>query len=355
VRAVFRSIATFAALGAASIGAARYAQPASEQPSSVVGSEFVFDSAPFDRCHASTIAETRDGLAAAWFGGASEGAPDVGIWMSRRDGKAWSSPIEIASGRQPDGSRFPCWNPVLHSTGGGLLLFYKVGPSPSTWWGMMMSSPDGGRTWTAPRRLPRDILGPIKNHPLVLEDGTLLCGSSTEDAGWRVHFERTSDRGTTWEKTAPINDGRTVGLIQPALIRTGERDVTALMRSDDGRIYIAESADNGGTWTPPAPTELPNPNSGIDAVTLKDGRHILVYNPQERGRDILAVAVSDDAVRWRTVVRLANGRGREYSYPAVIQSGDGLVHVTFTWERARIKHVVLDPARFPPADKKADQ
>jgi predicted neuraminidase len=315
----------------------------------VIRSEFIFDEAPFAQCHASTIAETHGGLVTAWFGGTSEGQTDVGIWLSRNDGNAWSVPIEVANGIQTDGSRFPCWNPVLHQAGkSALLLFYKVGPSPSRWWGMMMSSPDGGRTWATPRRLPAGILGPVKNHPLVLDDGALLCGSSTEDAGWQVHFERTSDRGATWEKTDPINDGRAVGLIQPALLRTGERAVTALMRSTKGRIYVARSADGGRTWTPPVPTELPNPNSGIDAVTLKDGRHILVYNPLEKGRDILALAVSGDAVRWTPVVTLENAQGKERSYPAVIQSADGMVHVTYTWERTRIKHVVIDPLRLPP-------
>lgn len=315
--------------------------------SSVLASEFIFEKAPFAQCHASTIAETRGGLIAAWFGGTSEGQPDVGIWVARRDGALWTAPVEAADGRQEDGSRLPCWNPVLHQAGKGLLLlFFKVGPSPSRWWGMMTTSPDGGRTWSVPRRLPDGILGPIKNHPLVLDDGTLLCGSSTEDSGWKVHFERTSDRGLTWEKTPSLDEGRGIGLIQPALLRTGESTVVALMRSTGGRIYLARSEDDGRTWTPPAPTDLPNPNSGIDAVTLRDGRHVLVYNPVERGRGRLGVAVSRDAVHWTMVLSLEDEPGEEFSYPAVTQAGDGAIHLTYTWKRKRIKHVVLDPARL---------
>lgn len=314
---------------------------------SVVRVEFIFEQAPFAQCHASTSAETRGGLIAAWFGGTSEGRPDVGIWISRREGSAWSPPIEVATGRQADGTRLPCWNPVLHQAGkGALLLFYKVGPSPSRWWGMMTSSPDGGRTWAAPRRLPDGIIGPVKNHPLALDDGTILCGSSTEDSGWRVHFERTADLGATWEKTAPINDGRDFGIIQPALLRTGPSSVTALMRSTKGRIYLSKSGDAGRTWAPPAPTDLPNPNSGIDALTIRDGRHVLVYNPNERGRDRLSVAVSVDAVHWTPVLSLENEPGQEFSYPALAQAADGTVHITYTWKRLRIKHVTVHPSRL---------
>src|SRR5688572_30964506 len=143
--------------------------------------EFVFESAPFASAHASTIVETRDGLVAAWFGGTREGANDVGIWMSRRLGGKWSPPVEVATGVQPDGSRFPTWNPVLFELRKGeLTLFYKVGPNPRAWWGMVRTSADDGRTWSAERRLPDGILGPVKNKPVRLPDETIISPSSTE-------------------------------------------------------------------------------------------------------------------------------------------------------------------------------
>src|SRR5262249_43566041 len=147
----------------------------------IVVSEFVFESAPFASAHASTIAETRDGLVAAWFGGTREGAADVAIWASRQVGGKWTPPVEVANGVEADGARFPCWNPVLFDTPDrGLWLFYKVGRSPQTWWGVSRTSPDHGRTWTNVRRLPDGILGPIKNKPVRLGDGTIVAGSSTE-------------------------------------------------------------------------------------------------------------------------------------------------------------------------------
>ena len=307
--------------------------------------EDVFAEAPFAQCHASTIAETGSGLVAAWFGGTAEGKADVGIWVSRRERGRWTAPVEVARGIGEGGRREPCWNPVLfRPSGGPLLLFYKAGPSPATWWGLMTRSVDDGRTWAEARPLPDGILGPVKNHPLELADGTILCGGSTEHDGWRVRFEATRDKGATWTATPPVNDGRSPGLIQPALLRDGPGGIIALMRSDAGRIYESRSVDGGASWSPPGPTVFPNPNSGIDTVTLRDGRHLLVYNPVTEGRGILAVAVSDDARNWTRALTLEEEKGAEFSYPAVVQARDGSVHVTYTRNRRTIRHVVLDPA-----------
>src|SRR6478672_8230293 len=78
-----------------------------------VVSQFIFESAPFTTCHASTIVESDQGMAAAWFGGSWEGHPDVGIWLSRLGRRGWTAPVEIANGLSADGVRQPCFNPVL--------------------------------------------------------------------------------------------------------------------------------------------------------------------------------------------------------------------------------------------------
>lgn len=318
-----------------------------DSTSAIISSEFIYEQAPFPSCHASTIAETRDGLVAAWFGGTREKDPDVGIWLSRRSKSGWSALVEVANGVQPDGRRFPCWNPVLFQPAHGpLMLFYKVGPSPSEWWGKLMTSTDGGVTWTKPRPLPDGILGPIKNKPVQLKDGTILCGSSTEDEGWQVHMERTSDFGATWRKTQPLNDPKQFAAIQPTIL-IHKSGLQILCRSRQHRILESWSTDEGKTWSEMKATSLPNPSSGIDAVKLRDGRALVVYNHTETARSPLNVAISLDGKTWKPVLVLEGERG-EYSYPAIIQSEDRLVHITYTWKRERIKHVVIDPKRLVP-------
>lgn len=313
----------------------------------IVRSEFVFENAPFASCHASTIAQTRGGrLVAAWFGGKREKSPDVGIWASLCADGNWSAPIEIADGNQPDGTRLPCWNPVLFQPKEGpLILFYKVGPSPSSWWGMMKTSEDDGKTWSLARRLPDGIVGPIKNKPFQLPGGDILCASSTEDNGWRVHFELTSDGGKTWKSTGPINDGKEIGAIQPSILVHGDKNLQAIGRTRQGKLFEVWSPDGGKTWGKMTLMELPNPNSGTDAVTLGDGRHLLVYNHSAVARTPLNVAVSKDGKQWKSALVLEDQPG-EYSYPAVIQAADGKVHVVYTWKRQRIRHVVIDPAKL---------
>ncbi|MBK9314462.1 MAG: exo-alpha-sialidase [Acidobacteria bacterium] len=317
-------------------------------------SEYIYETAPFPECHASTLAETRQGLVAAWFGGTKEKHPDVGIWVSRLENGRWTVPVEVANGVESPQKRYPTWNPVLHQPKNGpLLLFYKVGPDPKQWWGMLTTSNDGGRTWSKPQRLPDGIAGPIKNKAVELANGDLLCPSSTEDNGWRVHFERTSDLGKTWQRTEPINDGKEFGVIQPTVLFHKDGKLQGLFRSRQGKIVESWSNDQGKTWSKLTATNLPNPNSGIDGVTLKDGRHLLVYNhvitaPGKWGdRAPLNVAVSQDGRTWKAALVLEPGPPEaEYSYPAVIQTNDGLVHITYTWNRKKVKHVVVDPSKL---------
>lgn len=304
-------------------------------------SEFIYEKAPFPSCHASTIEETRSGFIVAFFGGTDEKHPDVGIWTSRQVNGRWTPPVEVANGVQPDGKRHPTWNPVLFQPKTGpLMLFYKVGPSPSRWWGMLMTSSNDGKTWSKPQKLPDGILGPIKNKPIQLPDGTILCGSSTEHAGWKIHFERTRDLGKTWTRTQADSDPKQFDAIQPTILTHKDR-LQALCRSRQGYVTEVWSIDQGHTWSPMRATELPNSSVGVDGVTLKDGRHLLVYNHTPRGRTPLNVAISTDGKTWRPLATLETAPG-EYSYPAVIQASDGKVHITYTWKRERIKHVVLE-------------
>lgn len=320
--------------------------PARAHHAAIVQSEFIYEHAPFPSAHASTIVETSKGLVAAWFGGSEEGAPDVGIWLSRHDGRAWSPPVEVADGIQPDGTRHPSWNPVLFQPSkGALLLFYKVGPSPEQWWGLVKESKDHGRTWSDAKRLPDGILGPIRAKPIQLADGTILAGSSTEHDGWLVHMEWTKDPLGAWAKSDPVNKTEDWDAIQPTLLDHGQGRIQILCRSKQGVVTQAWSEDEGRSWSPMTKMSLPNPNAGIDGVRLADGRFLLVYNPTRRGRHQLQLAMSRDGRSWTPTVMLENEPG-EFSYPAMIQTSDGSVHVTYTWKRERIRHTVLDVSKL---------
>ncbi len=311
--------------------------------------EFLFQAASFPSCHASTIIETNDGLLAAWFGGTHERHPDVGIWTSRKTRGRWSEPQEVATGVQDAQTRYPTWNPVLfQATGGPLLLFYKVGPTPRDWWGMLMVSHDEGHTWSKPRRLPEGYLGPIRSKPIELSSGTVLLPSSTEHNGWRVHFEMTNATATKWSKTAPVNDPERIRAIQPTLLDHGNGRLQSLGRTRESGVFEIWSADNGLSWGEMKPTMLPNPSAGVDAVTLADGRHLLVYNHSSEQRSPLNLAVSNNGIDWMAALELENDPDAEagFSYPAIIQTADGLVHVTYTWKRTHIKHVVVDPQKM---------
>lgn len=159
-------------------------------------------------------------------------------------------------------------------------------------------------------------------------------------------MEITSDNGLTWERTAALNDKKT-GVIQPTLLTYPDGKIQMLCRSTVTEILSSWSEDSGRTWSELLSIGLPNPNSGIDAVTLKDGRQLLVYNHQIKGRNILNVAVSENGEDWRAAALLEDDqKGTEFSYPAVIQTNDGLVHITYTWNRKQIKHVVIDPGKI---------
>jgi len=322
--------------------------------------EFIFENAPFASCHASTIVELRNGdLLAAWFGGTWEGNPDVAIWCSRRSAGRWSAAIVLA--RE---SKAPTWNPVLfHTKDGRLWLYYKFGVGPRAWKAARKWSDDEGKSWSAPERLPAGIYGPIRAKPLVLEDGTVVSGSSTEGSlSWDVWIERSSDNGKTWKKVGPIGllqhpyrsersfstPDEPYGIIQPSIVSLGGKHLRLYARSssDIGRICVADSLDSGETWSQARSIDLPNPNSAIDALSLPNSEIVLIFNNSSTGRTPLNLAVSKDGEHFRIFSTLENTAG-EYSYPAIILGKDGVLHVTYTWKRKRIRYVSLPLSEIP--------
>jgi predicted neuraminidase len=332
--------------------------------------------------HASTLVELRNGdVLVAWFGGTREGNPDVAIYGARLHGGVWSAPGELA--RAP---HIPCWNPVLFHDGKGVLwLYFKVGSSPSTWTGMRKHSEDEGLNWSEAEPLPAGVLGPIKDKPLVLADGTIVSGSSVEAGKWTAWIERSRDGGRSWTKAGPITipealdvpdagalaaareeqhtdhdaaagvdtkvypPGKTtVGLIQPSVVPLGGRHLRFYARSKSRaqRIAVADSNDDGRTWTQAHYIDLPNPNSGIDAVGLRDGRVILIFNNSYNRRSPLNLAVSRDGEHFTVFKKLDEGPG-QYSYPAIVQAANGDLLMTYSWRRQSIKFVRILLSEIP--------
>jgi hypothetical protein len=318
--------------------------------------------------HASTITEAADGtLVAAWFAGTRENADDVAIWSSRKEaGKGWAEPVVVDDGsREVDGKPrdFACWNPVLIThPDGTVYLYYKItgsGPEhgPRNWWGAVRTSKDHGRTWSDRVWLPTvstdgdrkvfqpydgHLTGPVKNRPLILPDGSLLCGSSTEtEHGWRVHFELYAPGDWTGAKhgatvIGPLLEGKE-GIQPTFLVHSKDYRKLQVLTREDGTAW---SEDGGRTWTQlekgPVDTSV-----GLHAVTTKNGIHFLAFNPS--GRTPLSLARTRDGKTWETILpALSRDGGQSMDYPTIMQAKDGRLHVVHTYGRCFIKHLVLD-------------
>jgi predicted neuraminidase len=322
--------------------------------------EFIFPpgSTSFPSSHASTLIELRDGsVLTAWFGGTAEGNVDVAIWSSRQTGKVWSKPVELA--REPG---VACWNPVLFHTqiaqtnSPRLWLYYKFGTDPQNWTAARKYSDDEGITWSAAEHLPAGLIGPVRAKPLVLSDGTIVSGSSTESYhSWAVWIERSHDYGKTWSKIGPIvppptdpSSGQRQGIIQPSVVSLGTTHLRLYARSTEviGKVVVADSHDDGITWGPAHSIDVPNPNSGIDAIALKDDRVVLVYNNTTKGRSPLNLAISKDGEHFTMFSTLEAPPG-EFSYPSMIQSRNGDLCITYTWNRKSIRFVRMPHQELP--------
>ena len=356
----------------------------------ILTDEFLYRHASFPECHSATMTELDNGdLVATYFGGTKERNPDVCIWVSRKPkgSDKWLEPQLVADGvfktgseeaklaglsgldstnaaaakgpildkkvsKNPEGwQRKACWNPVVYQIpGGDLVIYFKIGNKVADWTGWMVSSKDGGKTWSKREPLQKDFLGPIKNKP-IFNNGRIIAPTSIEEGGWRLYFEYSDDMGKTWKRTDYVAMDEGIKIIQPAIMKLSDGRLAAVARTRNEHVGITYSSDNGETWSKIQLIDVPNNNSGLDAVTLKDGRHAMICNdmPVPKGikngkgpRTPLSVLISDDGLNWRHWVTLEDSPISQYSYPSIIQTEDGNLHCIYTWRRQRIKHVVLD-------------
>ena len=199
--------------------------------------------------------------------------------------------------------------------------------------------------------LQPDYLGPVKNKPIV-NNGRLIAPTSIEKGGWRLYFEYSDDQGKTWKRSNFVEADKGVLAIQPAILKMKNGQLAAVARTRSEHIGITYSSDNGETWSKLKLIETPNNNSGLDALTMKDGRHVMICNERpiphgiKNGKGVrtpLSLLISEDGEHWTHWMTLEDSPISQYSYPSIIQTADGHLHCIYTWRRQRIKHVEVIP------------
>jgi predicted neuraminidase len=301
-------------------------------------SELIFEKIPdAPSHHCSTIAEAANGdLLAVWYGGSYESADDQALFLSRRKkgGRAWSRPkVLIRDSAQPPG------NAVVFRAGGHRLCIVWCRMEASRplrrggGWGQtrlfFRISKDHGVTWSKDEPFLGGVHEGLRNVPITRASGELLLPLAHS-------FARTKDGGRSWEHLGAVTGGG-----QPTVIERADGSLLTLLRKGP-RILQTESRDGGRTWSPAIATQLKNPDAGIAMTRLRNGHLILVFNDSETARTPLCIARSlDEGRTWETPLALESNPG-EYSYPCVIQSSDGGLHITYTFRRYAIKHVELD-------------
>lgn len=309
--------------------------------------------------HAAALTEiSHGGLRAFWYGGGREGAGDVAIYSSVLEPGAgdWSRerPLFTRQSTQQALDRYvsKLGNPALLRDRAGRLWLFYVSVSVGGWSGSALNlalSEDDGETWSAPRRL---ISSPFLNlstlvraPPLPLDDGSIALPAYHEFVGLFGEILRLNRDGNVVGKTRLSRGAHS---LQPVIVPASQTRAIALMRyagPPPKRMLAARTVDGGRHWTRPFKTDLPNPNSAISCIRLDDGALLLVFNDSEVDRSDLSLAYSsDDARTWRTLHRFESAPGLEYSYPCLIQAGEGDFHLLYTWRREQIKHVHFNRA-----------
>ena len=305
-------------------------------------SEPIFDQQPaFPSAHCATIVELPAGdLLVAWFAGSYELAPDVAILCSRWEHRMrrWTPPqVLVNTPGHAEGQ------PVLFLAPDGVLWLFYVTVQEQDWTSALMKvrrSRDNGLTWSASQVFRPELGLMFRSRPLVLDNGDILLPIYDEKT-WQSLFMLSSDGGRTWSTHGPITTP--AGNIHPVVVPLSDGRLLCYMRTggSGGYIWASTSEDGGRTWSTPWATQLPNPNSGIDLIRLKSGELLLAFNDTFRGRTPLNVALSTDEGRTWSYEQVIEDAEGEYSYPALLQTHDGLIHLVYTNNRVNIKHVVF--------------
>ena len=375
--------------------------PAFGQP--MLKAELIFPEQPY-HVHSSSIVECSNGdLFACWFFGTGQrhSSGDVVVQGSRlrRGAEVWELIFPIA-----DTPGIPDCNPVLFmdpqdqlwlfwiavpgETFEESILRYRIskdytseGPPDWAWQDLIILKPGdrfaevmeaGFQAWQS--ELPgRDFGGyaldlieglveachdvrkrqkgwMTRTHPLVLPSGRILLPLYSDGFNGSI-MAISDDQGKTWRAGAPIPG---IGLKQPSVIRKADGTLVAYMRDEEPgpkRVPISTSKDDGETWEVAHSTDIPNPDSSLEVIALSNGRWVMAFNDTEEGRHSLALAMSDDegvSWKWKRHLELSDpATGGRNHYPSLLQSKDGLIHVSYSHQSPEtglqsIKHAVLN-------------
>ncbi len=367
--------------------------------------EFV-SSVPGKAVHAASMVELQDGsLRAVWFSGSREGSGDVTIQTAvlGKNSQQWGREVSLFGRAQLQQGlqRYvkKIGNPVIARAPDGSLHLWMVNVSLGGWAGSAITwsrSIDDGTTWSPPKRLVTspflNISTLVKAAPVPMTQGQISLPVYHEFITKFAEVLRLDADGEVIDKVR-IPGSRTS--LQPVVLATNEQSAQAFMRATKGgRVVSSTTLDAGRTWSPAVPVSLLNPNSALAGTVLQDGSRWLALNPSSAGREQLAlikldepahkvvgveppdknqiltspVAVSDyaallgaelkskGATEFETAAYVASAQrqlcgdatcAQEFSYPFLLQSRDGNLHLVYTWHRTRIKHVKFDFSSLP--------
>lgn len=312
--------------------------------------------------HSSAICTLPSGdLLAVWYGGSREGAADVALFTSRLPAgeTAWTAPVRTMDREKAqdelDRVIKKVGNAVAFADPTGTLWLVYVSVSVGGWSGSALNvttSRDEGRTWGESVRLTLNpflnLSSLVRNKPIFAGDGRIGLPIYHEMAAkFPQMLWLTPAAGGGLEEYRIRNLASQPGLIQPVLVPLEDDRVLMLLRDrgEDRNVHLAYSDDNGWTWSEALPTGLPNPDAAVDALRLRDGRILIAYNDAERGRENLRLALSGDEGRtWEAGTMLEAEPHEEFSYPNLVEDRRGRIHLTYTWRRERIRHIMFNLA-----------
>ncbi len=304
----------------------------------------------FPRCHSSQIFALRDGsLIAAWWNGSEEAGRNLVVRAARRlPGRdRWEQPFVLAD--TPDTTE---GNPVFFSPGGDKLwVFYRAGfPWAKIMW---IKSSDLGRTWGPPEVFWDKPGWTLRSRMIRLHNGNIVIPALTQGSPElqlnraQTVFIYSEDNGASWQSTGIVRTEP--GNNEAALFQRDDGSLLAFMRPYDRQpeqrfLWSSESFDNGRTWSAAGRTVLRNPSCAIELLKLASGHVVLAFNDSQNMRSPLCLALSTDDGRTWSYKRVLEDAAGRFSYPALTQSPDGRIHLSYTFRRTHIKHVEINEA-----------